>query len=81
METKDDFLARLRSDPLYKRALETAKDDATREKIRVAVEGFVSSYAEALVPIIQAAKNDPEYAQQLRQVMTGVEPVVTGSSG
>lgn len=88
MRTKADFIKRLREDDLYKQALAKAKDDNERAAIARIVEGMVGNFADKLGPVIERAQNDPVYAEQLKralvgdqQVLTDIEPEVSGSGG
>lgn len=87
MRSKSDFLKRLQSDEKYRAALRAARTDAERKAIAEMVEGFVGSIAEVLAPLIEKAKKDPGFAQQLskalaepQHVVTS-EPVISGSFG
>ena len=76
MRTKEAFIAKLRSDPLYKRALESAKSDEERKKIASMVEGFVSVFAGSLAPMIAEAQDNPTYASKLREALSSQPEVV-----
>ena len=80
MKTRDDFLQRLREDPAYRAALGQAKSAAERKAISSLVEEFVGSAAEILLPALDRAKNDPEFARQLAKALTEHQSVVSKQS-
>jgi hypothetical protein len=86
-DDKADFTKRLHESPKYKRALELARNDDERRRIATLTNRFVESFAEILAPVIDRAKNDPEFAQQLgqalkeRQSVVTSEPATSGSTG
>lgn len=77
MQTRLEFLQRLRNSEKYARALRSARTDAERAAIAATVEEFVGGFAEILGPLIVRAKNDPEFAQQLNQALFERQHVVT----
>lgn len=77
MQNKEDFIAALRSDELYKRALARAKDDRERAAISHIVETMVGNFAQVLVPALVAAKNDPAFVEQLKRALAGASQVVS----
>lgn len=88
MRTKEDFIKRLRSDPLYQSALKAAKTDEERRRIIATTEAFVGQFAGVLAPLIQRAEVDPAFRVQLqrslvmgKEVVSQVEPVPSGSQG
>lgn len=88
MRTRSDFIQRLRESEKFKSALATAKDDDERKRLTAAAEQFVDSFASLLVPLIEKAENDPEFAMQLgrqlverRGLVTASDPAMSGSNG
>ena len=88
MKTREDFIKKLREDGLYKQALAKAKDDKERAAIARIVENMVGTFADVLAPAIARAEKDPVFVEQLKralvegeQVVTAVEPEVSGSGG
>lgn len=77
MRTREDFLKRLRSSPLYQSALKTAKTPEERKRVIALTEQFVSQFADVLGPMIAKAEDDPAYREQLRRSVAAGEDVVT----
>lgn len=77
MKTKEDFIKRLRNDPLYKSALKRAGNAEERKRIIAMTEAFVGRFADVLAPMIQRAQSDPKYASELREALRGSQQVVT----
>ena len=74
---KFDFTKELHDNPKYKRAMELARTDEERKKIAVITNAFVDSFAGILAPIIEQAKEDPEFARKLGQALKDKQHVVT----
>lgn len=85
--TKQEFLNQLYVNEKYKKALASAKTEQERKRLASFGTEFVSSFAEVLVPLLERVKDDPEFAQQLNQAISGhkrvvtSEPVKSGSTG
>lgn len=77
MRSKEDFLKRLRSDPLFQSALKAAKTPEERRRVIAITEAFVGQFAEVLAPMIQKAESDPSYRDLLRRSLVAGEEVVT----
>jgi hypothetical protein len=77
MKSKSDFVRRLHEDKKYQAALKSARTDAERQRIATMVESFVGSYGEILGPLIERAKKDPAFAQQLSRALIDGQRVVT----
>lgn len=69
MKTKDELLKHLRGLASFNVALAIARDAAEKEEVEATTERFVSSIAEAMVPLHQLMENDPTFVQQLRQAL------------
>jgi hypothetical protein len=74
---KGELLKNVHANPLYQAALRSARSDAERQRIVQLVEGFVGDIAETLEPMIERARADSEFAQQLGQALVGQQRVVT----
>lgn len=53
--TKEDIIKKLRSDPMYRLAMASVKDDAAKLMISRTAEAFVSSFFDAMVPILSSS--------------------------
>jgi hypothetical protein len=53
MFNKDDLLKSLQNDPMYREALAMAKTDEEKTKIIASAEGFLTSFFESLIPIVE----------------------------
>ena len=88
MKSREDFLKKLRSDPLYQNALKAAKTPEEKKRIIATTEAFVSQFADVLAPLIQRAETDPLFREQMQRsiaegdaVVTDVELETSGSQG
>jgi hypothetical protein len=86
MKSREDVLKRLRADPMYRRALEKAKDEKERKAIIAFTEDFVTSFADVLLPLAQQAQKDPVLRERLarslvegREVLSDSVPETSGS--
>lgn len=57
---KEDVIQKLRADPTYRLAMASVKDEAAKLLISTTAEAFVSSFFDALVPVILAANAKDE---------------------
>lgn len=90
MMSQKEFIARLRADPLYKRALKLAQTDADRKRIIGTTEAVARQFFEALGPIGAHLKQDQSFGEKLQEALKrGAEvvrerdgnPVATTTSG
>ena len=79
--TKDSLIKRLRSDPMYKKALGMAKDDAERKRIIAITEGMITNIVEAIIPIAGIVKQDPNIANELKQALKSGMSVIKERDG
>lgn len=79
MRTKADVLKRLHESDRLKQALAAARTPEEKKMLQEAVERFVGSFADVLLPMIDKAKQDPGFVQQLGQVLVERQDVVTTS--
>ncbi len=73
-KSQRELIEKLRSDPMYKKSLGMAENDEQRKKIEAIVEGFVSRFASAVIPVLAAQE-----AKRSEVVPTSV--VTSGSAG
>lgn len=66
MKTRQDFLDKLHNNVAYVAALKTVNKEQAK-KISELVEGFVCSFADKLIPIIELAEKDPEHAREIAE--------------
>lgn len=88
MNSGNDFIKKLRSDVLYRQALGRARTPEERKAIASMVEGMVGSIGDVLGPLIDKARQDPEFAKQLGRalaegggVLNDVPTKASGSNG
>lgn len=72
---KDDILQRLRSHPVYKRAMSTVSE-SERKQIEERVESFAGDLAKTFSQVAAT----PNARETLQSVAKGVAPSVSGSS-
>jgi len=75
---KEEFLKQFQQNENYKRALKEARDDAERKKLIAFGNDFVGSFAEILIPLLERAKNDGKFAEQLAKAINEKQTVLTG---
>ena len=88
MGAADSFVSRLRHDRRFIAALSGSRNEEERKAVRDAVEGLVRGFAGVLGPLIDRARSEPAFAQQLGRsfvdgqvVVTGAGPETSGSFG
>lgn len=88
--TPDDLIKRLHESSKFQQALKLARSPVERASVAAAAEQFVSAFSHVLSPLVEKAKNDPKFADQLveqlarrlkegQELVTTNEPEVTGS--
>jgi len=80
MADNNDFIDRLREDPMYQAALAKARTPAERQLITTLVENLVGGIGGVLGPVIERAKRDPEFARQLNKAISEDKDVLTAST-
>ena len=58
MKTREEFMKQLHDDILVKSVL-TKLDDGERRMVQSYAEGFMGSMLDALLPVLNAIRNDP----------------------
>lgn len=90
MMSRDDFIKRLRNDPLYRRALKLAPTDAERRRIIGTTEAVATQFFEALGPLGHHVRLDPSFGEKLQEALKrgaavvkerDGTPVASGSNG
>jgi hypothetical protein len=77
---KEDYVRRLREDPLYKVALARAENEEQAESIKKLTEAFVLRFGKAIEGLIDRVENEPGFKEKLRKAMIQRGKVVTSGS-
>lgn len=81
MLTRDDFIKRLRNDPLFRRALALAPSEKDRQRIIATTEAVAGQFFEALGPLGSHIQQDQSFGDKLQEALKKGATVVKESSG
>lgn len=81
MMSREEFIKRLRNDPLYRRALKLAQTDAERRRIIGTTEAVAAQFFEALGPLGTHLRQDQSFAEKLQEALKRGAAVVKERDG